>query len=99
VAGTAGDGDRTTTPATGEKFRFRFRFGGEMKVRLATRDGREVADVVIPPFQYLPEVLIWGERIFYFYAELTADGEPNAAEYREVFAFWIPPTAPFMEGK
>jgi hypothetical protein len=30
-----------------------------MKVRLTTRDGRELADVEIPPFQYLPEVLIY----------------------------------------
>jgi hypothetical protein len=39
-----GDGERTTTPVTGEKFRFLFLFDrGQMKVRLATRDGREVA--------------------------------------------------------
>jgi hypothetical protein len=32
-------------------------------IRLVTRDGHEVADVMIPPFHYLPEVLVWGERI------------------------------------
>ena len=35
--GIVGDGERTTTPVTDEKFRFRFRFGGAMKIRLSTR--------------------------------------------------------------
>jgi hypothetical protein len=68
-------------------------------IRLATRDGHEVADVRVQPFQYLPEVLVWGERIFSFHAELNMDGEPNKAEYREVFCFVIPPTAPQLTGK
>jgi len=34
------------------------------KVRLETRDGEHVADVEIPRFKMLPEVLVWGGRTF-----------------------------------
>lgn len=62
-----------------------------IKVRLAIRDGGHVANVSIPPFVKLPEVLVWGQRMFAFHSELKADGEPCSVEYREIFAFWIPP--------
>jgi hydroxyacyl-ACP dehydratase HTD2-like protein with hotdog domain len=68
-------------------------------IRLATRDGHEAANVMIPPFQYLPEVLVWGKGIFSFHAELNMDGEPNKAEYREVFCFVIPPMTPQLKGQ
>jgi len=64
-----------------------------MQIRLAVRDGGHVADVSIPPFKSLPEVVVWGERFFAFHHDLKADGENCAAEYREVFVFWIPPTS------
>jgi hypothetical protein len=62
-----------------------------MKIRLAIREGGHVADVEIPPFQSLPEVIVWGQRFFSFYSELSGDVEPCTAEYREVFAYWVPP--------
>ena len=60
-------------------------------IRLTTRDGRHVADVLIPPFQALPEVVVWGERFFSLHSEFQQEEDPAAAEYREVFCFWIPP--------
>lgn len=63
-----------------------------MKIRLAIRGGGHVADVEIPPFKTLPEVLVWGQRFFSFHTELKADGENCSAEYREVFCYWIPPS-------
>ena len=60
-------------------------------IRLTTRDGRHVADVTIPPFQSLPEVLVWGERFFSLHSEFMKEEDPAAAEYREVFCYWIPP--------
>ena len=60
-------------------------------VRLAVRGGGHVADVIIPPFQKLPDVVVWGERFFGLHHELSAVEERCAAEYQEVFAYWIPP--------
>jgi hypothetical protein len=62
-----------------------------IQVRLAVRDGGHVADVIIPPFQSLPEVLGWGERFFQFHHEIQNDGDACTAEYREVFVYWIRP--------
>lgn len=41
------------------------------KVMLHTRDGRDVIEVMIPPFQIMPEGIIWGSRTFF----LRPDGE------------------------
>lgn len=60
-------------------------------VRLAIHDGGYVADVSIPPFQKMPEVIVWGDRHFAFHAMLTEPEDHCAAEYREVFAYFIPP--------
>jgi hypothetical protein len=60
-------------------------------IRLAIRDGGFVGNVFIPPFVKLPEVLVWGARMFAFHADLKVDGEPCVAEYREIFAYFIPP--------
>jgi hypothetical protein len=62
-----------------------------IRIRLVTSDGREVEDVFIPPFRKLPEVLVWGARMFSFHRDLKDDADPCSAEYREVFAYWIPP--------
>ena len=65
-----------------------------IRVRLATRDGAHVADVTIPPFRTLPEVLIYGfNRVFPFHASVEADGDPCRAEYREVFCYMVPARA------
>ena len=39
--------------------------GPLMTVRLVTRDNHFVADVKIPPFQKMPDALMWGMRTFY----------------------------------
>jgi hypothetical protein len=62
-----------------------------MIVRLAVHDGGHVADVSIPPFQKMPEVIVWGQRFFAFHAMLTEPEDSCAAEYREVFAYFVPP--------
>lgn len=58
-------------------------------VRLATADGGHVADVNIPPFQSMPEVLVWGIRCFTFHCAISRDGDPACMEYREVFAYAV----------
>lgn len=35
-----------------------------MKIKLFTRDGGFVRDAEIPPFVLMPEVMLWGSRIF-----------------------------------
>jgi hypothetical protein len=54
-------------------------------------NGAYVADVTIPPFQKLPEVVVWGERFFGFHKMLDEPEDPCAAEYRQVFAYCIVP--------
>lgn len=41
-------------------------FSGDrmMEIKLLTRDGGYVVTAIIPPFQLMPEVLLWGERFF-----------------------------------
>ena len=34
-------------------------------IKLYTRDGRYVVTVTIPPFQLMPEAIMWGERFFF----------------------------------
>jgi hypothetical protein len=62
-------------------------------VRLAISTGEHVADVAIPPFKIGPEVIIWGMRTFVFH-HLITDSSPEdscTSEYREVFAYFVPP--------
>lgn len=62
-----------------------------IRIRLAIHDGGHVSDVTIPPFQKLPEVLVWGERFFAFHHMIEEAEDVCKAEYREVFAHWILP--------
>lgn len=62
-----------------------------IKIRLAIYDGGHVSDAIIPPFQKLPEVVVWGERFFAFHHVIEEAEDECRAEYREVFAYWIPP--------
>lgn len=65
-----------------------------IRVRLSTREGAHVADVTIPPFMKLPEVLVFGfNRVFQFHTSMAIDGEPCRAEYREVFCYMVPARA------
>jgi hypothetical protein len=60
-------------------------------IRLAIRGGGYVADVSIPPFQRLPDIIVWGSRHFTFHAMLPEPEDHCAAEYREGFAYFVPP--------
>lgn len=64
-----------------------------IRIRLTVRDGAYVADVSIPPFKSMPEVIVWGQRFFGLHQMLDEPEDPCAAEYREVFAYFVPPGA------
>lgn len=51
------------------------------EIRLETANGDYVITGIIPPFQTLPEVVIWGERVF----RLASDDGEATPVYREVF--------------
>lgn len=61
-----------------------------IRIRLAIDNGDHVMDVTIPPFQKLPEVVIWGQRFFAFHHVISEAEDACKAEFREVFAYWIP---------
>lgn len=66
-----------------------------LKVRLTTYGGGLVAEVEIPPFQKLPEVLCWGSR--YFAAKLDVDDSGRISQgdpltYEEVCCFHVIPS-------
>jgi hypothetical protein len=66
--------------------------------KLYARDGFFVAEVTIPPFDPMPEVVIWGERIFTKQLEDDAiaaaeEGHVNDICYVEAFAWFAPPQA------
>jgi hypothetical protein len=61
-----------------------------IKVKLCISSGEHVTDVMIPPFQSMPDIIVWGERFFKMH-QVT----PDYAEYREGFAYWVPPTIGF----
>jgi len=65
-----------------------------LKIELLT--AREhVAWVWIPPFKKLPEVLIWGSRVFTLkdatQAQLYSNALRYQIEYEEAFAYYVPP--------
>lgn len=49
----------------------------------------------------MPEVIVWGQRFFAFHAMLPEREDRCTAEYREVFAYFVPPDGyePDLEGK
>lgn len=51
-------------------------------IRLETRDCHFVAETVIPKFNPMPDVIVWGERVF--------QASPEDGVYREAFAFVVP---------
>ena len=58
-----------------------------MKVRLAVRNGDLVKDVEISPFLQLPEVVVWGERIF----ALSQPVDLKLPVYLEAFTAYVVP--------
>lgn len=60
-----------------------------MRVVLLTRDSQHVADVDMPPFEPMPEIVAWGLRSFV--ARPAASwADPAAPEYGEAFAYYVP---------
>jgi hypothetical protein len=56
-----------------------------LEIKLETTKGEEVASALMPPFQSLPEVVIWGLRVFMFNRLAAA-----VPVYRECFAWCVP---------
>jgi hypothetical protein len=48
------------------------------RIRLETGEGEYVATASIPPFPDLPEVVLWGARVFHLH-------QPDPVTYREAF--------------
>lgn len=63
-----------------------------MKVKLFTADGGFVAEVEIAPFQTMPEVLIWGARVFVWHDDPASQIDGKSG-YVEGFAYWVSPSA------
>ncbi|MEW6490187.1 MAG: hypothetical protein AB1578_20055 [Thermodesulfobacteriota bacterium] len=61
-----------------------------IQVTLHTADCRQIGTVRIPAFVCLPEVLIWGERLFIPFP-LATFVHPC---YREAFAYSLPAAVP-----
>jgi len=54
-----------------------------IKVILHTREGQYVTEVLVPEFNPMPEVIIWGSRVFV---------KPEDCKgYYEGFAYYVPP--------
>lgn len=52
-------------------------------VKLYTRQGEFVTEEQFLPWKTQPDIVIWGQRFFAWSEEHK--------QYREVFAYWIPP--------
>ena len=65
-----------------------------MFIELYTRDDGFVAGAQIPDFEGLPEVILWGSRVFVRYRddndELEYLDPGDAARYTEAFTYAIP---------
>ncbi len=61
-----------------------------MEGKLITRSGEFVTAFMMPPFMLLPEVCVWGERLFCLDKPFTQKfGEPADPVYREVCAWSV----------
>lgn len=57
-------------------------------IRLETASGAHVCSATMPPFDPLPEVLLWGQRFFILLGIEIA----GPAVYREAFCWALPST-------
>jgi hypothetical protein len=57
---------------------------GFHRVRLVTPEGMIVTDLVVPPFDKMPEVLLWGSRAF------LRCTNPGMFTYRETTSYAAP---------
>lgn len=60
-----------------------------MKVKLFVRNVPDgfVADIEIPPFQFMPEIIIWGDRGF---VRSAIRDTPDYFGYTEGFCYVVP---------
>lgn len=58
-----------------------------LPIRLETADGRYVTTGLIPPFNVLPDVALWGSRVFKLHDEPQDKDAPII--YREAFAIAV----------
>lgn len=65
-----------------------------ISARLLTRDGELVALFKMPPFLLLPEVAIWGSRVFVLRKEPEAHEQP---QYYEACAWSVDASKAFEE--
>lgn len=63
--------------------------GNRIEVRLDTKDGLFVTDIVILPFLEMPDVIVWGERYFVPKSSWASNGTMKHV-YREAFAYAAP---------
>jgi len=57
----------------------------KVKLKVKTKTGTHfVANATVPDFKPMPDVIIWGSRVFIFDPECPF-------EYNEAFAYMVPP--------
>ena len=60
-----------------------------LEVRLDTKDGHFITDIVILPFIEMPDVIVWGERVFIPKSSYALNGIMKHV-YREAFCYAAP---------
>lgn len=61
-----------------------------MTAKLLTRDGGLVTEFPMPPFQLLPEVAVWGQRIFVLREPFAQrPGQPARPVYWEAYGWSV----------
>jgi len=62
------------------------------RITLNTRSGDLVAEAEVPPFERMPEMIRWGDRMF-----VQADGfDAEAPIYVEGLCFYVDPSVPLL---
>lgn len=68
------------------------------QVKLLTADGKYVTTVLIPPFQTIPQTVVWGARFFFpRHEDIKNDDGKSFPDYYEGFAVAAVITAPETE--
>jgi len=60
-----------------------------MIAQLFTRAGELATECEIPEFQVMPEVLVWGTRIFCLREPFAQLKQPAEPKYYEVCTWWV----------
>lgn len=61
-----------------------------MKIELYTRTGEFIAAAQIPEFDYPPDIVLWGERIFHTDFLLVDTADDDSYGYSEATTYVIP---------